>query len=178
MSVLRAVNAASRWISKKRGASTARDSDRTAGLNRSVWPTITIRPCSFAVRLIESASSRLVASGFSTSTSMPSRSNCSATSLWNAVGTATLAAWTRPTSAEASVHRFATVFRGDGPGPLDVAVGHADQPHSGHGRVEPGMVPPQVSHADDPDLQQSVPHAVPLAQRQTPRSLERTNSTK
>jgi len=103
-SVLRAVNPAKRWISRKRGASTARARAAIAGLNRSVCPTITRREALLAASRIASASSRLAAIGFSMSTSAPERSNSIAPSRWWTVGVATLAAATLPARSDAEAY--------------------------------------------------------------------------
>ena len=54
-----------------------------AGLKRSTWPTISLRSASSAAPRIRSASGRVVAIGFSTSTCRPAASASSATSAWH-----------------------------------------------------------------------------------------------
>ena len=65
------------------------------------------------------------------------------------------------------------LFR-DRPCPLGIAVHDPDQLDAVELAIEPRVVPAQMSDADDADLEGL--HSLP--QRQMPRSLERTNSTK
>ena len=64
----RGLNGASRSLSMKRGASTYGNAARTARLNRSTCPVCTSAPVRAAIASSASASSSVVAIGFSTST--------------------------------------------------------------------------------------------------------------
>ena len=66
-----------------------------AGLNRSTWPTATVRPCRRAAITIARASSADAAIGFSTSRSIPASSSGTATPACSPVGAATTAASTQ-----------------------------------------------------------------------------------
>ena len=98
-SVPRSVKGASRWHSMKRGWVTSPSSASTAGLKRSRWPTWNTRSPRTANSTSAFASSTVVVTGFSTSTSTPAARRSRATSKWCWVGTATLAQSTRPASA-------------------------------------------------------------------------------
>ena len=69
---------------------------------------------------------------------------------------------------------LAAVLVGHRPGPLRITIDNADQADAVESRVQPRVMTSQVTDPDDPDLNLARCHGY----RQTPRSLERTNSTK
>jgi hypothetical protein len=71
-----------------------------AGLNRSMWPTVSMRPAVVAAAIMRSASSRVAAIGFSTRTLAPDCSAASTIGRWSEVGATTL---TRSSASPASM---------------------------------------------------------------------------
>ena len=71
-----------------------------AGLKRSMCPTVSIRPASAATSIMVSASSRVAAIGFSTSTLAPARSAATVTGRCRLVGATML---TRSSSSSANM---------------------------------------------------------------------------
>ena len=96
-----------------------------------------------------SASATEAAIGFSTSTSMPSSSRRQPTRACSTVGTATLAASTRPASDSMSGMTSVENSCGDLRGALGVRVHDADQFGVGELAIHARMVPPEIPRADD-----------------------------
>ena len=125
----------------------------TAGLNRSVWPTASVAPVFAAASIMASASARLRAIGFSTSTGTPAVRNGSATSRCSSVGTAIVTASTWPRSV-AIVDERTRAGRGrDLLRARTILVDDADEVDARQRRQDPRVMPAEMADADDGDSQ-------------------------
>jgi hypothetical protein len=96
-------------ISPSSPASTLARSARTSGWNRKQWATISQALEPRAAATIASASARVRAIGFSTSTCLPASRKATACSAWRALGVPITAA---STSGSAASSRQSVVVRG------------------------------------------------------------------
>ena len=167
MSRLRSGNVPSRCPSMNRGAVSNGRATSTAGLNRSVWPTASVAPRARARATSASASSSVRASGFSINTAVPASRNGLATAACDAVGVAMTTASTTPTSEVASSITRRAVGVGDLARTLEIGVDHSCQIDARHAGEDPGVVPPEVSDANDCDSHRVPAGRHPLTSRPT-----------